>query len=105
MQGSTAVTLSDCHICDNNQMTAGAVLAEHGRLIVRGCIFDKPGLTVALKPGVAAAIIAENLQPEGVQIDNEIGARAVIGLNQAKEEAPSPTPAHTTQPPAQSTNP
>lgn len=98
MQGKTAVTLSDCHVCNNDQMTGGAVLAEGGRLIVRGCIFDKPGPTVVLKPGVSAAIIAENLQPGGVRVDNGIGSRAVIGLNQEPDEkvnpvnAASPTP-------------
>jgi hypothetical protein len=80
LQGSTAVTLSDCHICD--KLTAGAVLAEKGKVIVRGCTFDQSGPTVILKQGVSAAIIAENLQPGGVKIQNEIGSRAVIGLNE-----------------------
>jgi hypothetical protein len=84
LQGETAVTLSDCHICD--KFKDGAVLAEKGRLIVRGCTFDQPGSTVVLKPGVTAAIIAENLQPGGVQIENGIGARAVIGLNQEPDK-------------------
>ena len=94
MQGNTAVTLSDCHICDNDKMTGGAVLAEKGRLIVRGCTFDKSGPTVVLKPGVKAAIIAENLQPGGLQIDNQIGSRAVIGLNQEAETAAPAQAAH-----------
>lgn len=80
LRGSTAVTLSDCHICD--KLPGGAVLAEKGRLIVRGCTFDESGPTVILKPGVSAAIIAENLQPGGVQIQNGIGSHAVIGLNE-----------------------
>ena len=81
MQGTAAVTLSDCHICDN--LTAGAVLAEKGRLIVRGCTFDQACPAVIVKSGVSAAIITENLQPGGVQIQSEIGAHAVVGLNQA----------------------
>jgi hypothetical protein len=84
MKGSTAVTLSDCHICDN--LPAGAILAEKGRLILRGCTFDRTCPTAILKPEVTAAIVAENLQPGGVQIDNEIGSRAVIGLNQINEK-------------------
>ncbi len=80
LQGSTAVTLADCHICD--KLTAGAVLAEKGRLIVRGCVFDQSCPTVILQPDVSAAIIAENLQPGGVQIENNIGSRAIIGLNE-----------------------
>jgi len=85
MQGTTAVTLSDCHICD--PLPAGAVLAERGRLILRGCTFDQSYLTAILKLGVTAAIIAENLQPGGVRIDNQIGSRAVIGLNQEPDSA------------------
>jgi len=84
LQGTTAVTLSDCHISD--KLMAGAVLAEKGRLIVRGCTFDQSCPTVILKPGVSAAIIAENLEPGGVQIQNEIGAHAVIGLNEEPEK-------------------
>jgi hypothetical protein len=80
LRGPAAVTLSDCHICD--ELAGGAVLAEKGRLILRGCTFDHKGLTAVLQPGVDAAIIAENLQPGGVQVQNGIGSRAVIGLNQ-----------------------
>jgi hypothetical protein len=84
LQGSTAVTLSDCHICD--KLTAGAILAEKGKVIVRGCTFDQSCPTVILKQGVSAAVVAENLQPGGVQIQNEIGSRAVIGLNEEPQK-------------------
>jgi len=83
LQGSTAVTLADCHFCD--KLDAGVVLAEKGRLIVHGCTFDRSCPAVILKPGVTAAIIAENLQPGGLQIDNGIGSHAIIGLNEAPE--------------------
>lgn len=110
MQGTTEVTISDCHICD--KFKESAVLAESGKLILRGCSFDQPCLAVVLKPEVKAAIIAENLQPGGLQIDNGIGTRAVIGLNEAAppetvapkpESAPAPTapnPAPATKPAA-----
>ena len=39
LRGTTAVTLSDCHICDATP--AGAILAEKGKVIVRGCVFDR----------------------------------------------------------------
>jgi hypothetical protein len=84
MRGSTAVTLADCHICD--QLEAGAVLAENGRLIVHGCTFDQSCPAVILKTGVSAAILAENLQPGGFQVENGIGAKAVIGLNQKPDD-------------------
>ena len=81
LQGSTVVTLADCHICD--QLDSGAILAEKGKLIVHGCTFDKSYPAVILKPGVTSAIISENLQTGGLQIQNGIGARALIGLNEA----------------------
>ena len=84
MQGSTAVTLGDCHICD--KLDAGAVLAENGRLIVHGCTFDQSCPAVILKVGVKAAVIAENLQPGGLQVDNGVGSKAVIGLNQDPDD-------------------
>lgn len=80
MQGDTVITLADCHILD--KFPDGAVLAERGKLIIQGCTFDQPGKTAVLKPDVKAAIIMGNLQPGGVQIDNEIGAHAQIGLNE-----------------------
>lgn len=92
MQGNTTVTLSEGHIFD--VPPGGAILAEKGKLIVRGCNFEAKGPAVILKPEVKAAIVAENLQPGGVQIDNGIGDRAVVGLNQAAPVAsPTPTPA------------
>jgi len=84
LQGTTAVTLADCHILDKLQ--AGAILAEKGKLIVHGCNFDQACPAVILKPDVSAAIISENLQPGGLQIDNGIGARAVIGLNEGAQK-------------------
>jgi len=84
LQGSTAVTISDSHICD--KFGSSAILAEKGKLILRGCVFDQACLAVSLKEGVSAAIIAENLQPGGLQIENGIGSRAIIGLNQAAEK-------------------
>jgi hypothetical protein len=84
LEGSTVVTLADCHIC--NQLDSGAVLAEKGKLIVHGCTFDKSCPAVILKPGVISAIISENLQPGGLQVQNGIGSHALIGLNEAAEK-------------------
>lgn len=79
--GETAVTFSDCHFLDT--APTGAIVAQKGRLIVRGCQFAAAGPAVVLGAGVRAAIITENMQPGGVQVQNAIGARAQIGLNEA----------------------
>ena len=82
IQGNTQVTFGDCHFLDTPSRD-GAILAEKGRLIVRSCFFKKPGVAIGLKPGVSAAIIMGNLQPGGLQVRNEIGVKAQIGLNEA----------------------
>jgi hypothetical protein len=69
------------HIVD--ACPGGDILAERGKLIVQGCTFDRPGLAVVLKKEVKAAVIMGNLQTGGVQVENEIGAHAQIGLNEA----------------------
>jgi hypothetical protein len=80
MQGDTVITLSSCHILD--AYPAGAILAERGKLIVQGCTFDRSGTTAIIQKGVRAAILMGNLQPGGVQVQNEIGAHAQLGLNE-----------------------
>jgi hypothetical protein len=49
---------------------------------VQGCTFEKPEPAVILKKDVSAAILTGNLQSGGFQVQNEIGKRAQIGLNQ-----------------------
>ena len=92
LNGDTAVTFSDCHFSDT--ATTGAIVARKGRLIVRGCNFSASGTAVVLKSDVHAAIIAENLQPGGVQVQNEIGGRAQIALNELPFALPDAQAAH-----------
>ena len=92
LHGETAVTFSDCHFQDT--AVGGAIVAEKGRVIVRGCTFGAAGTAVVLKPGVRAAVVAENTQPAGVQIDNGIGARAQIGLNEGPFALPDAQARH-----------
>ena len=92
LHGQTAVTFSDCHFLDT--AIGGAIVAEKGRLIVRGCSFAAGGPAVVLKPSVKAAVVAENLQTGGVQIENGIGARAQIGLNETGFALPDSQAGH-----------
>ena len=92
LNGDTAVTFSDCHFSDT--AATGAIVARKGRLIVHGCQFAAAGPAVVLKSTVRAAVIAENTQPGGLQIQNEIGARAQIGLNEMPFALPDAQAAH-----------
>jgi hypothetical protein len=92
MDGGTAVTFSDCHFSDTP--AGGAIVARKGRLIVHGCNFSTAGTAIVLKLGVPAAVITENLQPGGIQVQNEIGARAQIGLNELPFALPDASAVH-----------
>lgn len=92
LQGNTAVTLSDCHIV--NVPPSGAILAERGKLIVRGCNFSEAGPAILLRPAVTAAIIVGNLQAHGLRVANEIGERAQIGLNETPFVLPTAQAQH-----------
>lgn len=78
LRGKTQVTLSACHICQGG----GDVQADAGRLIVQGCNFEIQGPAVHLGHGVEKALLTGNLEPGGFRVDNGIGSRAQIGLNE-----------------------
>jgi hypothetical protein len=80
LQGTTAVTFSSCHFFDTPP--SGVILAERGKLIVQGCTFDKPGAAVVIGKEVRAAVIMGNLQEGGFKVENAIGTKAQIGLNE-----------------------
>ena len=88
LKSSTAVTFSDCHFRHGG--TQGTIIAENGLLNVRGCNFAAHGNAVILREGVKAAILTGNLQPSGFQVQNEIGERAQIGLNETIAPLSSP---------------
>jgi len=92
LNGETAVTFSDCHFSDT--AATGAIVAAKGRLIVRGCQFAASGPAIVLGSGVRAAVVAENTQPGGVQVQNGIGARAQIGLNEIPFALPAAQATH-----------
>ena len=79
------VSLSDCFLSSTGRKNNPGhylVEADGGRLQVRGCSFgsDEPG--IALRSGLQHAIISENNGVTGVEIVNEIGARAVLANNE-----------------------
>ncbi|HEY0076622.1 MAG TPA: glycosyl hydrolase family 28-related protein [Abditibacteriaceae bacterium] len=87
LDGNTQVNFSDCQFFAGARQ--GAIRATQGVLTVRGCSFNGEGVAIALKPNVKAAIITGNLQPRGLKVQNEIGTRAQIGLNEIAPHTPS----------------
>lgn len=92
LNGDAAVTFSDCHFSDTPP--SGAIVAYKGRLVVHGCQFAAAGIAVVVGAGVRAAVVAENTQPGGVGVQNGIGARAQIGLNELPFALPDSQAAH-----------
>lgn len=84
LEGALNVAFSDCHFLDVPGFDAdhAAINASAGRLNLRGCTFGKAGRAIDLKRGVLAAIVAQNLQPGGLNISNGIGRRAQLALNE-----------------------
>ena len=80
LDGLTTVNFSDCQFFGGAKN--GAIRAHEGSLTVRGCTFSGHLLSVVLKPNVRGAILTENSQMGGFTVQNEIGERAQIGLNE-----------------------
>ena len=93
LEGVLNVSFSDCHFLDvpGYEADHAAINASAGRLNLRGSTFGKAGRAVDLKRGVLAAIVAQNLQPGGLNVSNGIGRRAQMALN---EEAIGPSGAN-----------
>jgi hypothetical protein len=101
LRGSSYVSFTDCYFSNDNHTDPGfAIVAEAGKLQVQNCTFDarsrqrKPGNawfeqdprdqpgSIHLKPGVRHAIVRGNNGYYGVNINNEIGDRAVLTDNE-----------------------
>ena len=79
------VSLSDCYLSsEGRRKNPGYALvqADGGKLQVRGCSFGSDEPSIALKPGLLHAIIAENNGVNGVEILNEIGNHAIVSNNE-----------------------
>jgi hypothetical protein len=79
------VSLSDCYLSSSGrEKNPGVFLveADAGKLQVRGCSFGSDEPSIALKQGLEHAIVTENNGVRGVEILNELGARAVLANNE-----------------------
>ncbi len=81
LDGLTNVNFSDCQIFSGAK--EGAIRASEGFLTVRGCTFAGQSLSIVLKPNVRSAIITNNMQALGLKVNNDIGERAQIALNES----------------------
>jgi hypothetical protein len=100
IRGDGYTSFSDCYFSNNYDGAGHSILAEGGKIQIRSCTFDalakerKPGNAFAktgtrhqppairLAPGVRHAIVSGNNGCYGVEIDNEIGARAIVSGNE-----------------------
>lgn len=100
LRGGGYVSFSDCYFSNNYDAPGAAIVAEAGKLQVQNCTFDalakrrKPGNAFAgeparyqppsihLKPGVRSAIVRGNNGYYGVNVINEIGAKAIVTDNE-----------------------
>ncbi len=82
------VSLSDCYFEISGRSTTGQlpgvalVEADGGRIQIRGCTFGSRERNIVLRNGVQHAIVGENNGAQGVEIQNEIGDRAIIVNNE-----------------------
>jgi hypothetical protein len=86
--GNGFLSLSDCYFSSvGRKGNPGRALVEvdGGRLQVRGCSFGSDETSIRLGSGLKHAIVAENNGVRGVEIQNEIGDRAVIIGNEPWE--------------------
>lgn len=86
--GNGFLSLSDCYFSSvGRKGNPGRALveADGGRLQVRGCSFGSDETSIRLGSGLKHAIVAENNGVRGVEIQNEIGDRAVIIGNEPWE--------------------
>ncbi len=95
LEGRGAVLFSACHFNDWDRAGAGApcIDANNRRLLVTGCEFptdrsDNP-LLVRLGPRVRGAVIASNLMPGGICIENNAPANAEVIIADNAAEPPA----------------
>ncbi len=79
------VSLSDCYFSSGHDSPNPLVEADSGKLQVRGCTFADKKPSIALRKGLKHAIITENNGSHGVEIENEIGEKAILSNNEPAE--------------------
>jgi len=86
LQGRSLVGLSDCFFSGRNDEAQKAdhplIVAEAGKVQIRGCSFGDGGTAIRLGPGLEHAIVTGNNGKGGVKIVNEAGTRATIRDNE-----------------------
>jgi len=83
LNANNQVTFSACQFV--HKCSPGVIVAKAGHLSVNSCSFRERGNAVVLRRGTRAAIVTGCLQPGGLQVDNGIGTRAQISLNEQPE--------------------
>ena len=84
LKGQSFVSFDNCFISGWGRLDekAPAIVAESGRLQVRGCSFAGARPAVRIGAGVKHAIVADNNGDHGVTVINEAADRAVLRDNE-----------------------
>ena len=61
-----------------------AIQLDAGKAIVQGCTFGRTNLHVQVGGKVTSAILTANQATGGFRVENHIGKRAQLGLNEEK---------------------
>jgi hypothetical protein len=77
-------TASACNFVDWDNRGAGspAIQLDAGKAIVQGCTFSRTNLHVQVGSNVTSAILTANQAAGGLRVENHIGKRAQMGLNE-----------------------
>jgi hypothetical protein len=77
-------TASACNFVnwDNRGAGSPAIQLDAGKAIVQGCTFSQTNLHVQVGSNVTSAILTANQAAGGLRVENHIGKRAQMGLNE-----------------------
>jgi hypothetical protein len=85
--GTGTTGFSDCTFVqwDHKKEGRHALQVSGGTILVRGCEFHENKPQIELGPSVRRAVITDNVITGKLRLDNQAGAKAVIGNNSSEE--------------------
>ena len=87
LDGRGWVSFDQCQFLhwDHAKKGLPAITVNGGKVVVKGCQFTRKGPDIKLAEKVQSAIVHSNLAGDGLHVENAIGGRAIIQLNDPAE--------------------